>query len=350
LHGYQGNCELYSHINNDTSPLSDEMKINNAAAVERARKAAQKRDFEALLKALPAPKYKYKISAPPESKKDDEEDEDEDDDDMTEKANKQERVRKSTEKALLACCSTGMKRGLPRILRADGIQSLFTDNSDADDEKALAERLISAELRSTVEFELHHFNPDSDRVNIEPFANRNTGASTERQTEVTLSEQRSAASLIEKEAGINDELEGKLNDAWDDAFRQAVFVNSHNGESGSWLLRDTLNPKQRTECSKNNLARLRKLVERQRTVNDKQTQRLSVYLGGYEKRVTQQSRLLDASYKRLEQAQLERSCFTYLRNNELRAIPVRVSDLQSQLSIQESIERGLQQTYASITA
>ena len=121
-------------------------------------------------------KCKFKISAPPSSGKEDKNDDDDDvdemrdGDDMTEAADRKEKALKGVEKALLACCSSGMKRGLPRILHADGIPALF----DSD----------GAKLRSTIEFELHHFDPDSDRVNVEPFVNAKTGASTERHTEI----------------------------------------------------------------------------------------------------------------------------------------------------------------------
>jgi pre-mRNA-splicing factor CDC5/CEF1 len=222
------------------TPIRDGLRINDpgerdvaavvkSAKEDKARRIAQRKEFEALLGALPAPKYRYRVALPKEGGGEEGEDASFVED-AADAVVRQKREKEKAREALLAQCSEAMQRGLPRITRVA---------ADGHEEETASEKMISDELCRLVAFELHHFPVDGSQAPTELLS---------QSTEATAAEIASASALVDAELGAVDAKEHST--VWDGAVADLGFLPS----AKRWVCRSKLSGADQLEMSKADFA------------------------------------------------------------------------------------------------
>lgn len=311
--------------------LDGDKKARKAA--EKARKKAKIKEFEALLGALPAPKYKYRIAVPPKSRvatDDDKESEDSLPEDMSDAVENEERRRKQAEERLFGSCSTAMKRGLPRITSTNVRGPTSTDS----------DRTIGDELKKIVVYELGHFGVDGS-VNVGEMNGDDDIMG------ISGDDMRKAAELVAEEMSLEErglENTEEFSRDWDAAYDDLVFVPSAN----RWVRWSKATPQERSEAAHTLYERNKKRYTKEHQKATRMEKKVGLYNGGYQQRAFTLRKNIEKAQAQLDQAQTEYNCFSYLRNVERYAIVNRVAELSAMLEEQVAIEDKLQERYEEL--
>lgn len=340
-----GNATPYRdglHINTPASAgdvdvdFESDKKARKAA--ERARKKAKIKEFEALLGALPAPKYKYRIAGPLKRGRNTADDEDKEEEaeeealteDKSDAIENEERRRKEAEERLFGSCSTGMKRGLPRM----------TSNKIRDPVSNDSDRMVADELKKIVTYELNHFETEGN-VNIEKMDGDDAIMT------ISHDEMLKAAELISEEMTPEEKsLENtqEFSHDWDAAYDDLVFVPSAN----RWVRWSKATPEERSEAAHTLYDHNKKSFSKECQKAARMEKKVGLYNGGYQQRAFTLRKNIEKALGHLDQAQTEFNCFSYLRSVERYAVINRVAELSAMLEEQVEIEDRLQERYEQL--
>lgn len=329
------------------TPIRDGLSINDqdaarAAAApamtakeEKARRAAQRKEFEALLGSLPAPKFRYRVALPEEAKKETEEEEEEESrepevvEDAADAAAREERAKQRAKDALLESCSQALRRGLPRVTNPD---SCVTRVAAGAGGMADIEKMISEEFSRLVMFETRVF----------PEGSTSMASSVEAGNliDVTPAKMKAASALIDAELETADTQEHSV--VWDECASDLMYLPSGK----RWVRRSKASTAERIEASKAEYAAARSKFDSESVKAAKLEKRVSVYHGGYQQRALALRRSIESAQAQLEQSETELACFSKLRDSERRAIRQRIGDMEAELRRQAAVEDALQARFA----
>lgn len=329
------------------TPMRDGLSINErqqaAAAVgpsaEKARRAAQRKEFEALLGALPAPKFRYRVALPEAKKQQQQRAAEDADDELPEDAAdadaREERARKRAEEELLQRCSGAMRRGLPRATRPDAYPVRA-----ATAEMLEVEKLVSEEFSRLVLFELRNF-PCDTAAALGSVPPAGEGAD-----EVTADMIGMAERLVaeEEEKGAAHVDAAQFSEEWDRCWADLVWLPSGR----RWVRKSKAAHAEVLEAARAQFAVARQRLDRETLAASRLDRRVALYMGGYQQRALALRRGAEEAHAELERINLELQCFEALLAKERKAATTRAEELRHAIADQQAAESKLQQRYAQL--
>eukprot|EP00741_Cyanophora_paradoxa_P003917 tig00000737_g3811.t1 len=329
------------------TPLRDELRINDEAGMtlldagisEKQRLTLVKGQLQASLKKLPPPKNEYRVMLP--KTKAEEEKEKKEVEDAADVEAKREQAKSTEEQAELARRSAALRRGLPRPLGINAAVLKETAVFDALNPLQQAEELLKAEMLLLLDHDEARYPVRAGQApnpHVPPL---------ERFQDAELS---AAAELIASEVEVvrnamgHMEIEKQHAEAWEEVNGELVYLPGQ----GKYGRASNLGKTERVDAARAEFENVRATMEREAGRAAKLEKKLSVVLGGFQKRAeATRAEILEASAQ-LEEARTELESFRMLQLQERMAGPARLAKLQEEVKAQQEREKGLQLRYARL--
>jgi pre-mRNA-splicing factor CDC5/CEF1 len=328
-----------------STPVRDELAINDSTAEAGWQAAEQKNSIKGLFSSLPKPSNDYQIDA--DAFTDVPEDADVPDghieEDAAEVAERNRKALKAAEETAMSERSATLRRKLPRPISCTE-ENMITTTSGKDKPEYMVQKEI-----------LDMINDDNTRFPIRATTNPAEMASYALKSKSCLmyfsKEQLTTASNLVKEELVNYLMEKDLSadaDSDDSTWLETVADLVHLPTQNRWGSKSKAKPAEVQAALNQQFDSFRQQMTKDAKKANKMEKRLMTLTQGYEKRATQLIKETQKMYEEYQQAQTDLQSFQRLEASEAVALPRRMEALNEEIEVVTKREADLQQRYARL--